>query len=325
MVGRCLVLYNTNRQSPRYFDGSWKDKKSAIDQTQPAWAFNPPPPKKRKVSSPASNSNIKNNDDDDDDNLYTSASSTQKMHSPRFIGAFGVEGWATRSGSNLLTFGESVAIERQKMQFLTKGKGKSKSSASIASRRKTSDIVVRFTNSRGEEVGRLAQGKAAFISTLLDQKICLFEGICFYAPERIRTNDTINLQLKCFLLPDAFEQQRLQPANDNRVTDLFAAQETEEEKALRLRQIALVKIFQEVNLEPVHTNEATQKHKRTGLLQVAEMGETWNPVDDGSVTSDKDSTLSNVEDAEDNQGKELEQDQLDALYRKCPCNYHHLP
>lgn len=263
--------------------------------------------KKRKASSPV----------DDDVELYKSTSSA--MCGPRFIGAFGVEGWATRSGTNLLTFGESVNIERQKMQLSTstKGKGRSKSGASIASRRKTSDIVVRFTNSRGEEVGRLAQDKAAFISTLLDQKVCLFEGICFYAPERIRTNDTINLQLKCFLLPSAFDGRKLHPVNDNRVMDIFAVQETEDEKALRLRQIALVKVFEEANLLPVRTNEITEKHKRTGLLQAAEMAEQYDNVKmDSPAQLDKDATPSNTEDAEDNEGKELEQDQLDALYRK---------
>lgn len=292
----------------RYFDGSWKNTKVSVDHIQstlPIRNSSAQPSRKRKVESPVGV----------DDDLCTSS---KAMHGPRFIGAFGVEGWATRSGTKLLVFGESVNIERQKMQLSTsaKGKGRSKSSATIASRRKTSDIVVRFTNSRGDEVGRLAQDKAAFISTLLDQKVCVFVGTCFYAPERIRTNDTIHLQLRCFLLPSAFVERRLRPANDNRITDLFAAAETEDEKALRLRQIALVKIFEEVNLHPVRTHEITEKHKRTGLLQAAEMAEVLDNVKEGSGGPGKDATPSNVEDAEDNEGKELEQDQLDALYRK---------
>lgn len=265
------------------------------------------PSKKRKVEYPT-----------DANDLYLSGSSSKPMHDPRFIGAFGVEGWATRSGANLLAFGETVNIERQNMQPSTfiKGKGRSKSGATITPRRKTSDIIVRFTNSRGDEVGRLAQDKAAFISTLLDQRVCAFEGICFYAPERIRTNDTIHLQLRCFLLPSAFDARKLRPVNDNRITDLFAAAETEDEKALRLRQIALVKILEETNLHPVRTNEITEKHKRTGLLQAAEMAVALDNMKEGSGAPDKDATPSNTEGAEDNDGKELEQDQLDALYRK---------
>ncbi|KAI5811065.1 SNF2 family N-terminal domain-containing protein [Peziza echinospora] len=236
---------------------------------------------------------------------------------PRFIGAFGVEGWATKSGSNLLTFNEHVTIERQKMQAV-KSKGKSK--ASSFTRRKTSDIVVRFRNSKGEEIGRLSQDKAAFISTLMDQKICSFEGICFYAPDRIRTNDTINLQLRCFLLPSAFDERILRAThgNDNRVTDLFAAAETEDEKDLRLRQIALVKLFEEVNLNPIRTNEITAKHKRTGLLQAAEMAEHVGPIKTAEPhePSSMPDTATQNSDTEDNEGKELEQDQLDALYRK---------
>ena len=233
---------------------------------------------------------------------------SKSLTAARLIGTFGVEGWATRSGLKLLSFGEKVKIERQKINPPpSKGKGK----ASIASRRKTSDIVVRFTNSRGEEVGRIQQDKAVFISTLIDQKVCFFEGICFYAPERIRTNDTINLQLKCFLLPSAFDERQLRVSNDNRTPDLFASQETDDEKGLRLRQVSLVKIFEELNLHPVRTNEITAKHKRTGLLQAAEMAEQYV-----NAKAAESGTPGRESDTEDNEGKELEQDQLDALYRK---------
>ena len=230
-----------------------------------------------------------------------------------------MEGWATRSGSNLIAYNEKVNIARQKIQcssFL-KGKGRSKSVAPMVNRRKTSDIVVRFTNSRGEEVGRLSQDKAVFISTLLDQNVCSFAGICIYAPEHIRTNDTIHLQLKCFLLLSAFEERRLSPPHDNRAPDIFAAQETEEEKGLRLRQTALVKIFEEVNLLPVRTNEITVKHKRTGILQAAEVAEQYENAKSGNASSTHDQDPGN-EGTGDNEGKELEQDHLDALYRKLP-------
>ncbi|KAF8465247.1 SNF2 family N-terminal domain-containing protein [Kalaharituber pfeilii] len=285
-----------------YFDGSWKEKKPEGNNTQI-----PPiqPVKKRKSIS-------------SDDDINTLAPPSASIKGSRFIGAFGVEGWATRNGFNLLAFGERVKIERQKIQLFSasRGRGKAKARASIVSRRKTSDIVVRFTNSRGEEVGRLSQDKAAFISTLMDQNICSFEGICFYAPERIRTNDTINLQLRCFLLPSAFGERQIRTSNDNRVIDLFAAQETEDEKALRLRQIALVKVFEEVNLQPVRTNEITAKHKRTGLLQAAEMAEQLDNVKVGTLSGTHDNDATPNSDNEDNEGKELEQDQLDELYRK---------
>lgn len=297
---------NISDKVTRYFDGSWKDKNTTFQSGLPI-RESTSHPQKRKASSPSDSENSSHE-------FCTPSNPSSLMRGPRFIGTFGVEGWATRSGSKLIAFNEKVNIARQKIQNSSmKGKDKRKSAAPIKYR-KTLDIVVRFTNSRGEEVGRLSQDKAVFISTLLDQNVCSFTGICIYAPEHIRTNDTIHLQLNCFLLPSAFEERRLNPLHDNHVADLFVAQETEEEKGLRLRQTALVRIFEEVNLQPVRTNEITAKHKRVGLLQAAEVAEQYENAKSGddSCTHDQESG------SEDNEGKELEQDHLDALYRELP-------
>ncbi|KAB8296070.1 hypothetical protein EYC80_008876 [Monilinia laxa] len=180
------------------------------------------------------------------------ASPQRIMPEYRYIGAFGVGGWATKSGTNLIRHGEVVRIERQKIQppKTPAGRGRGKNSAvqtlpkpnSAAARRV--DVIVRFTNSKGFEVGRLPRETANWVSTLIDQKICKFEGTCVYAPERIRTNDTVFLQLRCSLLRTAFDDRGFQ-APDNRITGLFEERESPEEKDLRLRQVALVKLFEE--------------------------------------------------------------------------------
>ncbi|KAF8535332.1 SNF2 family N-terminal domain-containing protein [Trichophaea hybrida] len=228
----------------------------------------------------------------------------KSMPTKRYIGSFGVGGWATRSGTKLLLHGQSVKIERQKITVKTQGSKK----ATVA-RRKTQDIVVRFTNPQGQEVGRLPQDTAEFVSTLIDQGICSFEGVCVYAPEQIRTNDTIYLQLRCFMLREAFEK-KLPPVDNNVPTEFFSPKETEDERAIRLRQVGLVKLFAEVNLEPVKSNGIAQKHKRTGILQAAELAENGgdNPPDSKAAPTES------QDEAEE--GKELEQDQLDALYKK---------
>ena len=225
----------------------------------------------------------------------------KSMPAKRYIGSFGVGGWATRSGTRLLLHGQSVNIERQKITSKPQGSKK----ATIA-RRKTQDIVVRFTNSKGQEVGRLPQDTAEFVSTLIDQRICVFEGICVFAPEYIKTNDTIYLQLSCFMLREAFAK-KLAPIDDNRRVEFFGPKETENEKAIRLRQVGLVKLFSEIKLEPVRSNGITQQHKRSGILQAAELAEN------GDKPPDPKGTPSESQD-EAEEGKELEQDQLDALY-----------
>jgi DNA repair protein RAD5 len=67
-----------------------------------------------------------------------------------------------------------------------------------------------------------------------------------------------------------------------------------------------------INLEPVKSNVITQKHKRSGILQAAERAENGrdNPLD---LKPDPKGAPNESQD-EAEEGKELEQDQLDALY-----------
>ncbi|KAI9847002.1 MAG: DNA helicase rad5 [Sclerophora amabilis] len=243
------------------------------------------------------------------------------MPESRYVGAFGVGAWATRSGTDLIKHGELVSIERQKIQpqAASKRGGNAKVGATQVARpsmlNRRGDIIVRFTNSRGQEVGRLPKECAAWVSTLIDQKVCKFEGNCVFVPDRVRTNDTIYLQLKCSLLRSSFDSGSFKPIDNNRTTSLFEAKETTEEKDLRLRQIALVKLFQEINLHPSTINETAAAHKRQGLLRAAEEAERSEEGDAAKVPIVEDGTATPPsEEGED--GKELEQDQLDTLYKK---------
>ncbi|MCJ1474863.1 DNA helicase rad5 [Lambiella insularis] len=241
----------------------------------------------------------------------------------RYVGAFGVAAWATRSGpaSKLLSHGEKCLIERTKGKVTTKiGRGgKTVAVTRMNASRQRADVIVRFTNTNGEEIGRLPKEAATWVSSLIDQKVCHFEGICVFAPERIRVNDTIYLQLKCFLIRTTFEAGGLiKPKDNNRTTGLFEEKETTEEQALRMRQVALVRLFDEINLQPATVNETTEKHKRKGLLQAAEIAEQYEKSDESKKAKPTENGTStpptDEEEAED--GKELEQDQLDTLYKK---------
>lgn len=202
----------------------------------------------------------------------------ERMPESRYIGAFGVEGWATRSGTSLLKHGDTVKIERQKIQPPQPSGSKGRSGIQVnlprpnAAAARRVDVIVRFTTTSGAEIGRLAKDTANWVSTLIDQKICRFEGTCVYAPERLRTNDTVFLQLTCALLRTAFTGRASQLV-DNRATGIYEQSETPEERDLRLGQIALVRLFQEINLVPIRSNAAAAKHQRQGLLEAAEMAE----------------------------------------------------
>lgn len=226
----------------------------------------------------------------------------REMPSKRYIGSFGAEGWATKSGSGLLKHNERIGIERVKTQH--------KQNARRVVHLKKQDLLVRFTNERGEEVGRLENESAAWISILIDQKCCFFEGTVVYTPDRIRTGDTIYLQLRGYFLRGAFDRRKFVKPDNNREVSIFEEKETSDERELRLRQVGLVKLFDSINVRPTRENETTAKHKRQGLLQAAENAEKKEekpkPTQPGSSSP--------PEEAEE--GEELEQDQLDSLYKK---------
>ncbi|TGJ75507.1 hypothetical protein E0Z10_g10984, partial [Xylaria hypoxylon] len=273
-----------------YFDGTWKKyqkpshplMKSMIlpPSTSSSLATKPPP----KIELP---SHLRSSQDNLD---------------VRYIGAFGAEGWATRSGTNLVKHGDVVKIERQKVQ-------QTPLRIRLAASGK-SDVIVRFTDSKGTEIGRLAKDAANWISSLIDQNVCKFEGTCVYAPERLRTNDTIFLQLRCFLKMTVFQGTGF-GLSDNRSTGMFEEKESAEERNLRLRQVGIVKLFQEINLAPTKSNTASPHNARQGLLDAAELAEKKSKL---NQSSSRDTPGSQSDDAEE--GEELEQDQLDALYRK---------
>ncbi|RYP05150.1 hypothetical protein DL764_004004 [Monosporascus ibericus] len=281
-----------------YFDGTW------MRFRKPRPAFNAPNPLSSRMP-PVSVDHSKEPDPP------PKAPITQSMPQSRYIGAFGVEGWATRSGTNLLKHGETVRIERQKIQ--------PPNGRSLAPQRvplvvsKRVDVIVRFTDAKGNEIGRLAKDTANWVSSLIDQRVCRFEGTCVYAPERLRTNDTIFLQLKCYLLRHAFLSSGFH-LSENRSTGVFEEKETAEERDLRLRQVALVRLFQEINLLPTRTSDAVGKHNRQDLLQAAE---TADKQDQGtSKSNDRDAPGSSPPSEDAEEGQELEQDQLDTLYQK---------
>lgn len=233
------------------------------------------------------------------------------MPRERYVGSFGVAAWMTKSGTGLLAHGETVRIERSKIAPKTKI-GRGGKLVPVVGRSQKADVITRFTNSRGDELGRLPEETASWVSTLLDQKICRFEGTCVYAPDRVRINDTIYLQLRAYLLKTAFEANVfVKSKDDNRATGFFEEKESNEEKDLRLRQVALVKLFDEVHLSPTATNETTAKHKKQGILRAAEIAEQYDKEKDTKPKSGI-----STPNSEDEEGEELEEDQLDTLYQK---------
>jgi len=304
---------NMGRAINMYLDGSWASVSTAPGPSTGSIleAFTPALPERNaQMPSPVSK-------------ILSHASKRQEtleaMPDYRYVGAFGVGAWATRSGASLIKMGEAVKVERTKIKPPIKiGRGgKAVQPPKLGAARSRVDVIVRITNARGEEVGRLPKETADWVSTLMDQKVCRFDGVCFFAPERIRVNDTIELQLRCSLIRKAFDAGGFKkPDDNNRTTGIFEEKETSEEKDLRLRQVALVKLFDEINLHPSTINETTANHKRQGILQAADIAEQYDKGNENKKPKPTQDGGSTPPDEEAEDGEELEQDQLDSLYKK---------
>lgn len=299
---------NLERAINMYLDGSWKNKTNSEDnQILPSrgvdqWLA------RHGAKSQATGDTSKNDASGESQRVLL-----KSMPSERYVGSFGVAAWTTKSGTNILAHGASVRIERTKLAPKTKV-GKGGKLVPVVGRYQKADVITRFTNSRGEEIGRLPEETAKWVSTLLDQRICRFEGNCVYAPDHVRVNDTIYLQLKAYMLKSAFEASAfVKPQDDNRATGFFEEKESSEEKDLRLRQVALVRLFDEINLQPTSSNDTTMKHKKQGLLRAAEMAEQYEKE---KANGPKSSGTSTPQSEEEEDGEELEEDQLDSLYKK---------
>lgn len=294
-----------------YFDGSWKSSVKSAETK----------PQQKKLDLKRESTQNGGRSPAGAASTSTSRATPQRpalesMPKMRYIGALGVAGWTTRSGNGLLKPDDQVKIQRIRQQLPQTGKG----GKGRAVMRRTQDVIVRFTSQDGTEIGRLEKETAMWIGALIDQEVCHFEGHCIFAPERIRTNDTVYLQLRCFVLRPVFQTGNfLKPNEDNRQTGLFEAKETTEERDLRLRQIGLVKLFSEINLHPSTTSEMAAKHKREGILQAAEMAEQSDQQAAKTKSTqdpDKENGGSSPPSEENEDGEELEQDQLDTLYKK---------
>lgn len=298
---------NLERAVNMYFEGSWKTTiaarqthLSAPSRTIQGWASSTNEPTE-SARTPVSQV------------TPSPPAIMKRMPHERYVGSFGVAAWTTKSGTNILAAGEPVKIERSRIQPKTK-LGRGGKVVQVIGRK--SDVVTRFTNQKGEELGRLPEDAAKWVSTLLDQSLCRFEGHAIFAPERVRVNDTVYLQLRCYMLKTAFEASAfVKPRDDNRAAGIFEEKESSEEKDLRLRQFALVKLFDEINLQSTTTNEAVAKNKKQSLLRAAEMAEQHDQ-EAASKTKIGNPIAEGATEVEAEEGVELEEDQLDALYQK---------
>lgn len=116
----------------------------------------------------------------------------------RYVGSVQAEILVTRSGSNLVTYGEKLAIKSGVARKAPKGKGRKASTAQ-------QDHIQYVENSKGLEIGKFLGDFSNMISTLANTDVAEFQATVIFADSFLRTGDTFYIQLNCFLKKSAFD------------------------------------------------------------------------------------------------------------------------
>ncbi|KAG5513816.1 hypothetical protein PMAC_000854 [Pneumocystis sp. 'macacae'] len=210
---------------------------------------------------------------------------TTKQWSQRYIGSFGLEGWASVSGKELLSAGEVVILKKQAFwgsKGLSKPTQMQRGEKIGILKNKTSSII-RFYNSKGMEVGRILQEPAIYMSFLLDQNMCTFSANCVYTPLEMKTGIASNF--------------------------INIGETSKTEESLELHRMAILWLLTEIGLESDHSKTSEYK---TSLKEIVRA--TKNIYESISFkTAYLDSHDSN-DLTPKGQNKELQKEQLDFLY-----------
>ncbi|PWN46387.1 hypothetical protein IE81DRAFT_319294 [Ceraceosorus guamensis] len=210
----------------------------------------------------------------------------------RFIGTFIVPAWSLSKGASYIQQGDRILVTRQKPKSFadaatsngkkTSGKaqpkqaklmfGSSKTQSPIAKKPKEKeDVIVRFTNLRGFEVGRIHTDVSAWMSKLLDRDIVYFDGSVVDCPSSLTVGCDILLEINAYLCKEAFPFAKgARSSNfgrdaDDQTFNPWGAEtaETANEKSLRERKGALLRLFRACTLKPSMTNELLKTHQAT--------------------------------------------------------------
>jgi len=172
----------------------------------------------------------------------------------RYLGTFVLCGYSMTKGAGYLQHGEQVLIQR---------KPKTKGATSVrGSRAKVRpDYVVRFSNARGAftslttgfKVGRIPVDVAGWMACLLDEHLCELDGRVIDCAASLEVGSDILLEIRAYLTRHAFSArvaQQCQILLEKDAAPRVGDGETEQERSLRHRKVALQRLFRACSLAP---------------------------------------------------------------------------
>ncbi|KAJ3814435.1 DNA repair protein RAD5 [Lentinula aff. lateritia] len=280
----------------------------------------PPPAKKRRLSP-----------------SFALTSPTDIIQFPIYVGEFLVpNAWSSISGSGYVTTNDNVRIERdvdrsKTSEVSTKRKGKGKEKAteknggkkqvSIKSmvnaqsvkgpNKRTADTIVRLVTTRGVEFGRLPQEVAWWTSKLLDLGVVELRGKMTDCPSKLTIGANLIVSVDVYLLRTAFIPVNI-AESDERPRMFGEGLETDEEKSLRERKSAVLKLFEIVGLRPqvgvMVGHEKLERELQEDALQISHTSQT-KPKKHLEIVGDG-------EEVEVEDGEDLSKSDLDVIYKR---------
>ena len=169
----------------------------------------------------------------------------------RYMGTFVLCGYSMTKGYGHVRAGERVLIQRKSKNHST-----SSSKTQHRSREKT-DYIVRFSTTRGFEVGRIPVDVASWMSRLLDDQLVEFDGCIVDTPAKLEVGSDILLQVKAYICYTAFTTSvsghyHLDDSLEwSKTSD---AKESTQERLLRHRKVAWQRLFLACHLVPKRGN-----------------------------------------------------------------------
>lgn len=294
-------------------------------------------------------------------NSSTPEPAPEPQWSRRYIGHFCIAGWSLSKGKGYAEQGAKVSIVRQKPKqqtVATKPKQPpkkqtklsfgnaatpAKASSNSAKPKHVEDYVVRFSNMRGFEVGRLPTEVAIWVSKLMDLGVTEFEGYVVDCPTVLSVGCDILLDIKAYLRSEAFPSARDVRHSRNLVNEpaknfFEETAETSSERDLRQRKSALTKLFKACDLRPIQSSDVLQQHSEEGNFGSSSMLEHYGGVEalrrsqsPPAVTNGKMAAKTTVLDGDEeqqmdvNDGTEIEEGQLAQVYSKAQKHDAELP
>ncbi|GAN03178.1 DNA repair protein rad-5 [Mucor ambiguus] len=221
--------------------------------------------------------------------------STGRSRARYYIGDLVITAWSLVKGRSPVKEGDAISIVRDKV-----------GTASNANR------IVRFSHD-GREVGRLPKDVANYVSVLLDQDVCQFEGNVVWCPSVLKIGEDMILTIRCYVTATGMHSASLISNTTQQAKRKDRSIHRHEIPAVR--KIALLQMFRNLGLKPVRS--AVQK------MNVAGDDEPWDALIQSVAAADANETKTEpfsqepALDGDDGEEKKaITDDQLDTIYEK---------